>query len=84
MKASFSFTHSVFLIEGGYVYTMGRNKEGQRGIRHCNPVDHPTLVETIRARYIVVSCHFYQQKVNIAIKLISFSTRMSTAMISAP
>ncbi|XP_026851275.1 serine/threonine-protein kinase Nek8 [Drosophila persimilis] len=53
LKASFSSTHSVFLLEGGYVYTMGRNAEGQRGIRHCNSVDQPTLVEAIRARYIV-------------------------------
>lgn len=50
---------------------MGRNKEGQRGIRHCNPVDHPTLVETIRARYIVVSGHSFQQKDKIPIKFIS-------------
>ncbi|KAL7728211.1 hypothetical protein ACLKA6_005628 [Drosophila palustris] len=53
LKASFSSTHSVFIVEGGYVFTMGRNKEGQRGIRHCNPVEQPTLVETMRARYIV-------------------------------
>ncbi|XP_030559258.1 serine/threonine-protein kinase Nek8 [Drosophila novamexicana] len=53
LKACFSSTHSVFLTEGGYVYTMGRNKEGQRGIRHCNAVEQPTLVDTIRARYIV-------------------------------
>ncbi|KAH8414582.1 hypothetical protein KR215_009358 [Drosophila sulfurigaster] len=53
LKASFSSSHSVFLVEGGYVYTMGRNKEGQRGIRHCNAVEQPTLVESMRARYIV-------------------------------
>ncbi|KAH8278577.1 hypothetical protein KR018_005440 [Drosophila ironensis] len=53
VQACFSSTHSVFLVEGGYVYTMGRNAEGQRGIRHCNSVDHPTLVEAIKARYIV-------------------------------
>ncbi|XP_034128288.1 serine/threonine-protein kinase Nek8 [Drosophila guanche] len=53
LKASFSSTHSVFLLEGGYVYTMGRNTEGQRGIRHCNQVDQPTLVEAVRSRYIV-------------------------------
>lgn len=71
MKASFSFTHSVFLVEGGYVYTMGRNKEGQRGIRHCKPVEQPTLVEAIRARYIVVSyrCH---QEVDFSIHFFLF------------
>ncbi|XP_052837245.1 serine/threonine-protein kinase Nek8 isoform X1 [Drosophila gunungcola] len=53
IQACFSSTHSVFLVEGGYVYTMGRNAEGQRGIRHCNSVDHPTLVDSVKARYIV-------------------------------
>ncbi|XP_030370353.1 serine/threonine-protein kinase Nek8 [Scaptodrosophila lebanonensis] len=53
LEACFSSTHSVFLVEGGYVYTMGRNTEGQRGLRHCNLVEQPTLVEAIRARYIV-------------------------------
>ncbi|ALC46924.1 niki [Drosophila busckii] len=53
IKACFSSTHSVFLIEGGYVYTMGRNTEGQRGIRHCKAVEQPTLVEIMRTRYIV-------------------------------
>ncbi|EDV44008.1 uncharacterized protein Dana_GF18771 [Drosophila ananassae] len=53
VKACFSSTHSVFLVEGGYVYTMGRNAEGQRGIRHCNAMDNPTMVESIKARYIV-------------------------------
>ncbi|KAH8337627.1 hypothetical protein KR074_000850 [Drosophila pseudoananassae] len=53
IEACFSSTHSVFLVEGGYVYTMGRNAEGQRGIRHCNAVDNPTMVDAIKARYIV-------------------------------
>ncbi|EDW43644.1 GM16868, partial [Drosophila sechellia] len=52
-QACFSSTHSVFLVEGGYVYTMGRNAEGQRGIRHCNSVEHPTLVDSVKSRYIV-------------------------------
>ncbi|KAH8375136.1 hypothetical protein KR200_006845 [Drosophila serrata] len=55
LQACFSSTHSVFLVEGGYVYTVGRNAEGQRGLRHCNSVDHPTLVDAIRARYIVTA-----------------------------
>lgn len=71
MKACFSFTHSVFIIEGGYVYTMGRNKEGQRGIRHCNPVEQPTLVEAIRARYIVVSELKKNQEVDSSINFVS-------------
>ncbi|XP_068153603.1 serine/threonine-protein kinase Nek8 [Drosophila tropicalis] len=53
IRACFSSTHSVFVVEGGYVYTMGRNSEGQRGLRHCNLVEQPTMVESIRSRYIV-------------------------------
>lgn len=64
LKACFSSTHSVFIVEGGYVFTMGRNKEGQRGIRHCNPVEQPTLVEAMRARYIVVGSLKYVWPVN--------------------
>ncbi|XP_055923488.1 serine/threonine-protein kinase Nek8 [Eupeodes corollae] len=52
-----SSTHSVFLIEGGYVLTMGRNSEGQRGLGHCNPVDFPTFVPGIKDKYILkVKC----------------------------
>lgn len=49
-----SSTHSVFLVEGGYVFTMGRNSEGQRGLGHCSTVESPTLVDFIRDRFITV------------------------------
>lgn len=47
-----SANHSIFLIEGGYVLTIGKNANGQRGLGHCNCVDLPTLVTGIKDKYI--------------------------------
>lgn len=44
--------HSVFLIDGGYVLTMGKNASGQRGLGHCNFVATPTLVTGIKDKFI--------------------------------
>ncbi|KAI8118222.1 hypothetical protein FF38_08544 [Lucilia cuprina] len=54
LEANFSSTLSIFLVEGGYVFTMGSNVAGQRGVGHCNNVlESVSLVESIKDRYIV-------------------------------
>lgn len=47
-----STNHSIFLIEGGYVLTLGKNTNGQRGLGHCNYIGVPTLVTGIKDKYI--------------------------------
>lgn len=60
MEANFSATLSIFLVEGGYVFTMGSNASGQRGVGHCNGVlETVSLVESIKDRYIVVGNKIY-------------------------
>ncbi|TMW47499.1 hypothetical protein DOY81_007429, partial [Sarcophaga bullata] len=54
LDASFSCTQSIYLVEGGYVFTMGSNAAGQRGVGHCNNVvESISLIESIKDRYIV-------------------------------
>ncbi|XP_037947349.1 serine/threonine-protein kinase Nek8 [Teleopsis dalmanni] len=49
----FSSTHTILLVEGGYVFTMGHNSDGQRGVGHCNIVEYPSFVEFMKERFIV-------------------------------
>lgn len=57
MDIAVSSNHSIFLIEGGYVLTMGKNANGQRGLGHCNYIGIPTLVTGIKDKYIkMVQC----------------------------
>ncbi|XP_013107737.2 serine/threonine-protein kinase Nek8 [Stomoxys calcitrans] len=54
LEASFSSTHTMILAEGGYVFTMGSNSAGQRGVGHCNnTLEAITMVEFIKDRYIM-------------------------------
>ncbi|KAJ6641121.1 E3 ubiquitin-protein ligase HERC2, partial [Pseudolycoriella hygida] len=52
LDISVSSNHSIFLIEGGYVLTTGKNNYGQRGLGHCNVISVPTLVTGIKDKYI--------------------------------
>lgn len=53
---SVSENHSAFIIEGGYVITMGSNSEGQSGLGHIKPTQFlPTFVRKIADKYITVS-----------------------------
>lgn len=46
---------TAFLMLGGYVLTIGRNAEGQRGLGHCDDVaPGATLVTRIQDKYIMV------------------------------
>ncbi|XP_017488086.1 PREDICTED: serine/threonine-protein kinase Nek8-like, partial [Rhagoletis zephyria] len=53
IEASFSSMHTVLLLEGGWIYTMGRNSEGQLGIGHTGEMDRPMMVEFVKHRNIV-------------------------------
>ncbi len=52
LDVAVSTNHSIFLIEGGYVLTIGRNANGQRGLGHCDAIGIPTLVTGIKDKYI--------------------------------
>lgn len=59
MDASFSSNHTIVLVEGGYVFTLGSNSAGQRGVGNCsNILDTATLVELVKDRYITVNIGF--------------------------
>lgn len=56
MDFSISDSHSAFIIEGGYVTTMGNNSEGQSGLGHNKPSQFvPTFVKKIADKFISVS-----------------------------
>lgn len=54
---SISTNHSVILLEGGYVLTLGSNSEGQRGIgdNSNDNILKSTLVGAIKSKHILVS-----------------------------
>lgn len=53
---SVSDDHSAFIIEGGYVTTMGSNSEGQSGLGHNKQSQFlPTFVKKIAEKFITVS-----------------------------
>lgn len=54
---SISTNHSVVLLEGGYVLTLGSNAEGQRGIgdNSNDNILESTIVGAIQSKHILVS-----------------------------
>uniref|UniRef100_A0A182PIQ4 non-specific serine/threonine protein kinase n=1 Tax=Anopheles epiroticus TaxID=199890 RepID=A0A182PIQ4_9DIPT len=57
VAVSVADTHSAFLIEGGYLVTLGENSSGQRGAGHKCELAHPTIVRQLQSRYVVnVKC----------------------------
>uniref|UniRef100_A0A182N9H3 non-specific serine/threonine protein kinase n=1 Tax=Anopheles dirus TaxID=7168 RepID=A0A182N9H3_9DIPT len=54
---SVSDTHAAFLIEGGYLVTLGDNSSGQRGVGHRCELLQPTIVPHLQSRYVAnVKC----------------------------
>lgn len=47
--------HSAFLTSSGYLITMGKNDEGQRGLGHTKLIVEPTIVKLISDKFITVS-----------------------------
>jgi alpha-tubulin suppressor-like RCC1 family protein len=53
---SVSQSHSAFTVAGGYVLTMGDNKEGQLGLGHTkDTVGEPSIVKKIADKFVTVS-----------------------------
>lgn len=52
---SVSQNHSAFIVSGGYVLTMGDNKEGQLGLGHTNDAPtEPSVVKKITDKFVTV------------------------------
>lgn len=52
---SVSSNHSAFVIVGGYVLTMGDNKEGQLGLGHTkDAANEPSIVKKITDKFVTV------------------------------
>lgn len=52
---SVSLNHSAFIIAGGFLLTMGDNKEAQLGLGHTkNATKEPSLVKKIVDKFIMV------------------------------
>jgi Regulator of chromosome condensation (RCC1) repeat len=53
---SISINHSAFVVVGGYLLTMGDNKEGQLGLGHTKDAIHePTIVKKLMNKFVTVS-----------------------------
>lgn len=52
---SVSVNHSAFTVAGGYVVTMGDNKEAQLGLGHTkDAATEPSIVKKIAEKFITV------------------------------
>lgn len=52
---SVSSNHSAFLVIGGYVLTMGDNKEAQLGLGHKkDAANEPSVVKKITEKFVTV------------------------------
>lgn len=52
---SISSHHSAFVVDGGYVMTIGDNKEGQLGLGHSKDVKkNPSFIKKLSTKYIRV------------------------------
>lgn len=55
LDLSISTNHAAFVIAGGYVLTMGDNKEGQLGLGHTkDAVNEPSVVKKITDKFVLV------------------------------
>lgn len=53
---SVSLNHAAFLIAGGYVVTMGDNKEAQLGLGHTkDATSQPTVVKKVADKFVTAS-----------------------------
>lgn len=58
-----SLNHSAFLIAGGYVVTMGDNKEAQLGLGHTkDAASEPTVVKKVTDKFVTVSWRIPSKK----------------------
>lgn len=53
---SVSVNHSAFVVAGGYVMTIGDNKEGQLGLGHTKDSSvQPSIVKKISDKFVTVN-----------------------------
>lgn len=55
---SIAVNHSAYVLAGGYLLTIGDNKNGQHGIGHTKQLNSPTLLKTLTPKYIKVKIDF--------------------------
>jgi NIMA (never in mitosis gene a)-related kinase 8 len=56
IDVSVSLNHSAFVVAGGYVMTIGDNKQGQLGLGHTKEVrTFPSFVKKLSTKYITVN-----------------------------
>ncbi|XP_035788563.1 serine/threonine-protein kinase Nek8-like [Anopheles albimanus] len=53
LAVSVAETHAAFLVEGGYLVTLGDNRFGQRGLEHRSELLQATIVRQLESRYIL-------------------------------
>ncbi|XP_050092381.1 serine/threonine-protein kinase Nek8 isoform X2 [Anopheles aquasalis] len=80
LAVSVAETHAAFLVEGGYLVTLGDNRYGQRGVEHRSELLQSTIVRQLESRYIVsVQC---SETYTVAITedncVVLWGTRMGT------
>ncbi|XP_050073943.1 serine/threonine-protein kinase Nek8 [Anopheles maculipalpis] len=57
VSVSVAETHAAFLIEGGFLVTLGDNTNGQRGVGHKCELPQPSIVRQLQTRYVLnVKC----------------------------
>lgn len=55
IELSVSLNHSAFVVAGGYVLTMGDNKDGQLGLGHTkHAISEPSIVRKIGDKFVTV------------------------------
>lgn len=52
---SIATNHSAYVLDGGYVLTIGDNKDGQLGQGHTTRLKNSALVKKLSTKYITVS-----------------------------
>uniref|UniRef100_A0A182QRM4 non-specific serine/threonine protein kinase n=1 Tax=Anopheles farauti TaxID=69004 RepID=A0A182QRM4_9DIPT len=73
--------HAAFLIEGGYLVTLGDNSSGQRGIGHRCELLQPTIVPQLKSRFVmsVKCCQTYTIATTDDNCVVLWGTRMGTS-----
>ncbi|XP_053663581.1 serine/threonine-protein kinase Nek8 [Anopheles marshallii] len=57
IAVSVADTHAAFLLEGGFLITLGDNTSGQRGAGHKCELLQPSIVRELQSRYVLnVKC----------------------------
>lgn len=76
---SVSTDHSAFIVAGGFLLTMGDNREAQLGIGHTkSAIREPSLVKKIADKFVTVKMGKFINSLTIASnRNLSFLTEIS-------